>query len=186
MAKNNTNVFLFYLSEGTETNSPTLPDGYIPHWYTPTWKSLRPRGGGYYPFLVWTLFHFLRVFHNHHYRVLEIYHKHNSIHRSCVFPPFFRFPFMRKDDLQVGDTWTHPTHRGNGLASFSLSYIVNELSSKSDRIWYLVEQDNIPSIRVAEKAGFLRVAKGTKLPRWGSMLLGQYVADNTTCSKNTC
>ncbi len=44
-------------------------------------------------------------------------------------------------------------------------------------IWYVVDAANLPSIRMVEKLGFLRVGVGTRSKRLGFDLLGQFVMD---------
>lgn len=82
---------------------------------------------------------------------------------------------MDPADLQVGDTLTDPTCRGQGLATVALERITRELARPGRRIWYVVETGNVASIRVAEKAGFARVATGYRTKRFGLRLLGSYV-----------
>jgi len=82
---------------------------------------------------------------------------------------------MNKNDLQIGDTWTHPEHRGQGLATFALRRVVQVRQMTGRKFWYIVEQDNKPSIRVVEKAGFNLIGKGIKRKRFGLGLLGSYM-----------
>lgn len=116
----------------------------------------------------------LRVFPNRDYSVLEIYSGGACVHRSCVFPAFFRFPFMARNDLQIGDTWTANDHRGKGLATWAVDKIIELYSTPDRRIWYVTEQVNQPSVGVATKAGFSLIGYGFKKPRLGASFLGYY------------
>ena len=149
----------------------TPPNGYSFEVWRP---GLRPPGTGGAAFLVWSTFHRLRVFRNREYRVIIVRCGSEVVHQSCVFPGYFRFPFMATADVQVGDTWTSPDHRCKGLATWALMYARETLATGGRRIWYVSQEDNVGSIRAAEKAGFALVGRGSKKPRLGSLMLGYY------------
>jgi RimJ/RimL family protein N-acetyltransferase len=119
--------------------------------------------------------HHLRVFANGDYGVLVIYHAGRIVHRSGLFPRYARFPFMTKEDLQIGDVWTDPDHRSHGLASFALKELVRAKGGQGRRIWYVVAPGNVASIRTVEMAGFTLVGTGARTKRLGLSLLGQFV-----------
>ena len=81
---------------------------------------------------------------------------------------------MSKNDLQIGDVWTHPEHRGRGLATYGLREIVRRRWVAGRRFWYVVDTGNGASIRVAEKAGFVKCGEGIRTKRLGLNLLGEY------------
>src|SRR5215469_5150957 len=70
--------------------------------WTPSMLRVVPRGLPAYPFAVFWLFHQLRVFKNRQYRVILIRDGRRVIHCSTIIPCYFRFPFMHKEDIQVG------------------------------------------------------------------------------------
>lgn len=171
---------LFYAlaSEAAEETPPEGPeDGYSYRIWRPSDGGMRPPGVNERAFSVWRLFHALRIFSNRDYGVFVIYHGTELAHRSGIFPRYFRFPFMGKDDLQIGDTWTAPEHRGKGLATFALRRIMSERRKPGRTFWYLVEEDNRSSIRAAEKAGMVKKGEGRRTKRFGVGLLGTYVMD---------
>ena len=131
----------------------------------------------FFPASIWLIFHYLRIFSNPSYSVFVIYNKDLLVHRSHVFPPYFRFPFMAERDIQIGDTWTHPDFRGHGLATFALFEIVRRYSSSNLCIWYVVEETNLSSVKVATKVGFSLIGKGTRTKKFGLSLFGQYIVD---------
>ena len=147
-----------------------LPDGYSLKLWKP---GFTPQGGGKMTVVLW-LFHVLRVFANRDYSAVQIYHGETLSHTSYVFPRFFRFPFMSQTDLQVGDTWTDPDHRGKGLAKAALSYVASGAMGNSRTFWYLTEEDNVASVKTAEAVGFKLVGYGRKSPRLGNLFLGYY------------
>ncbi len=170
--------YLFYV-QSSDLGFPLVSDSLDSHYrcelWRPTLGKLVPYGFPKVPFIFWWSFHYLHVFSNHDYAVFIAYDSDRVIHRSCVFPRYFRFPFMAQNDLQIGDTWTHPDHHGKGLAVFAIRKIVETLRMPDRTFWYVVEQDNLASIRVVEKAGFKLVGKGNRIKRFGVKALGAYI-----------
>jgi glycosyltransferase involved in cell wall biosynthesis/ribosomal protein S18 acetylase RimI-like enzyme len=165
---------LFYRGEGrSDESGPGLPEGFAWELWSPSITRLTPPGAPAGVYGVWLLFHFLRVFWNRGYAVLLVRHADRVVHRSLVTPGYFRFPFMGRDDLQIGDTWTDPEYRGRGLAAFAIRRILAARGSPTS-YWYVVEPDNTPSIRAAEKAGLRRVGSGVRRKRYGLHALGSF------------
>jgi lipopolysaccharide/colanic/teichoic acid biosynthesis glycosyltransferase len=91
---------------------------------------------------------------------------------------------MDRSDLQIGDTWTHPDHRGRGLAATALRYLLSTQGQPGRTFWYLTEADNTASIRVADRSGLRWVGDGEKCRRFGLGLLGAYVLNSPTKGNN--
>ena len=163
--------------QGTPELAPLpglLPPGYEALFWRPSLARIRPPGCSLYPFLIWWLMHTFRLFGNRGYGVLLIRHADQWVHRSVVTPRFFRFPFMDAGDLQVGDVWTSETERGRGLAGFALLSILEADCVRSRPYWYLSDEDNRASIRIAERANFRGTALGARTSRFGIGFLGAY------------
>ena len=144
--------------------------------WRPSIIRVKPKGLPLYPFIVWWVFHHLSIFSNKNYHIYLAYTDENRlVHRSCVFPKYFRFPFMAEQDLQVGDTYTEDDFRGRGLAKFVLQNALADQSSSVNRLWYVVEDDNLPSIRVVEKSGFIRYGVGERRRSILGSLFGKYI-----------
>jgi RimJ/RimL family protein N-acetyltransferase len=128
-----------------------------------------------YIHMVYLAFHRLGVFANSDYRAICIDDEDGQLlHVSCVFPRFFRFPFMAADDLQIGATFTVADARGRGLAQRALIEAVRQLAQPGRTFWYLTDVANQASCRVAEHAGFEVVGHGARIPRLGLRMLGSY------------
>jgi RimJ/RimL family protein N-acetyltransferase len=140
--------------------------------WKPTALEIVPNGVALLPFGVWWTMHHLHLFMNQDYSLYLIYDSHNLIYRSVITPGYFRFPFMGKEDLQIGDTWTMPEYRRKGLASFAIQKIVELHKKPGRRFWYVVEENNIPSIRAVKKAGFVKYGVGARRKRIGVALFG--------------
>lgn len=133
----------------------------------------RPAGLRWFPYAVWWGFHYAGVFRNDQYRMFLLREQGRIVHRSCVFPPFFRFPFMAAEDVQVGDVWTAEERRGRGLSATTLKHII---ASYPDRcVWFLCERTNVASARLAGSAGMRLVGMGNRQPRLGLGVLGRFV-----------
>lgn len=151
-----------------------LPDGYSLTWWRPSLTRLVPAGASGARWLVWAAFHYLQVFSGSDYSVIEIRHHGAVVHRSSLFPRYFRFPFMHPSDLQAGDTWTDPAERGRGLARAALGAAVDLAVSRGRRLWYLTTSDNAASVAVAERAGLRRLGHGRRRARFGLRILGAF------------
>ena len=134
--------------------------------------SIKPPGSSWFPFFIWYLFYFFFIFKSPHYCVYLIYSKKKIIHRSCVFPPFFRFPFMAKGEIQIGDIWTLEDYRNKGLSKKVLQLIIKDFSDRP--IWFLCDSENYTSIALAKGVGFNHFAAGLRLNRFGINALGKY------------
>ncbi len=170
---------LFYAKESQDVlaESDSLNKDYTYTLWKPMIISVVPLGVPKIPFIIWWAMHYLRLLGNRDYCLFIVYSGDTIVHRSCVFPRYFRFPFMDKDDLQIGDTWTAKEHRGKGLATFAIRKIF-ELNKKSGRrFWYVTEEANIASIRAVENAGFAQIGKGERLDRFGIKLIGSYLLE---------
>lgn len=150
----------------------TIGDASLEVW-RPSPSRVRPEGLPWFPYIVWWGFHYAGVFRNDHYRVFLLRQQGRIVHRSCVFPPFFRFPFMERGDVQVGDVWTAPERRGQGLSVATLKHIVAGFRDR--HVWFLCERTNLASARLAGSAGLQLVGVGSRRPRLGLGVLGQFV-----------
>ncbi len=164
--------YSFDADNNNQVKNVLIDAKYSPVLWKPSVLKIVPTGVARLQFAVWWAMHNFRIFTNKDYGLYLIYDDHNLIHRSLITPRYFRFPFMTREDLQIGDTWTMPEYRGKCLASFAIQKIV-ELYKKPGRMfWYVVEEDNIPSIRAVEKAGFVKYGLGTRRKRIGMAFFG--------------
>ncbi|WP_370634973.1 GNAT family N-acetyltransferase [Roseivivax sp. GX 12232] len=125
--------------------------------------------------LAYIAFHRLGIFANPDYSALCLDDDSGRpLHVSCIFPRYFRFPFMAADDLQIGATHTEPDARGRGLAQRALIEAVRRLARPGRAFWYLTEATNVASCAVVEKAGFDWVGSGARIPRLGIGALSAY------------
>lgn len=175
---------LFYRSAEPDNRLVrVLPAGCTCEMWTPSLFCVKPKGVSFLPFTVWWLFHTSHLFSNREYGLLVIRQGGRVVHRSVITPGYLRFPFMEKEDIQVGDTWTDPAVRGRGLATIALENIVRAPRNRNRTCWYIVEADNAASIRVVEKAGFMLMGRGTRTRRFGLGVLGQFQLTESTTTR---
>ena len=168
---------MFYVfDENCSRGTPAaLPDGGSLIRWQPTARRFIPRGATGLKWFVWAAFHYAGVFKTRDYSVIEISRDGAIVHRSGLFPKYWRFPFMRDSDLQIGDTWTEPHAQGRGLAVAALQAGIDVAQAKGVRLWYLTTRSNRPSIAVAERAGLRCAGAGLRRSRFGLRALGTFV-----------
>jgi RimJ/RimL family protein N-acetyltransferase len=168
-------TFLFYVRARSRPLAEQSSKGseQVRVW-RPSWTRIPPRPLRSLANWLWWLFHILRVFRTREFAVLFIEHEGRLVHRTVIFPPFFRFPFMRPEDLQIGDTWTEESARGQGIAGSAVRAALTLVGPSPGRVWYVVEAGNGASIRVVEKASFRLSGLGGRCSRLGLRLLGYY------------
>ncbi|MBQ8764993.1 MAG: hypothetical protein IJZ12_03635 [Clostridia bacterium] len=101
---------------------------------------------------------------------LAIYYVKNQekgdiMHTSYVIGKCFKFPFMKKEDIDIGPCQTAKAYRGKGIYKNVLNFINNEQSLGSKAAYMIVKTDNIPSIKGIETARFKRVGLVSKSKR---------------------
>lgn len=169
--------YLFYC---LDSENKKLSDVYInPKFLSEEWQpsslNIVPAGVPWMPFSVWWIMHNLYIFANRDYGLYLIYDNNNLlVHRSIFTPRYFRFPFMAKNDLQIGDIWTAPTTRGKGLATHAIQKILKLYQKPKRKFWYVVEENNIHSIKLAEKVGFIKIGEGIRKKSMGIKILGTF------------
>jgi len=170
--------YLFFARAATPgTSKPSsLPGDCSLEYWVPNGLSLVPKFDGAVgrSALVWGLFHLLHLFANRSYGIVFVRAGSRIVHRSFIFPGYFRFPFMASSDVQVGDTWTDPAYRGRGIAAAALEEACRIAARSGRLVWYITDRTNEPSIRVVEGRGFVLRSVGVRTSRIGLRILGAY------------
>ena len=166
-------------ASGGLTLPPLQPEGYRYVLWEPKLCDVVPPGASPQTYGAFWLMHRLRLFSNRDFAVVVAFDGRRPVHRLGIFPRSFRFPFMQRDDLQIGDVWTDPAHRGRGLAAYGIRYALARRRHRCGhrRFWYLVDEHNLSSIRAAERAGFTLRGSGQRTAPFGLRLLGTYDVD---------
>lgn len=111
--------YLVFVSDGAVMTEGEVGFGYWTQLWRPSMTRVIPPTLGP-KFCAWWLFHYSGVFRNRDYAVMLVGAGDKIIHRSCIVPAYFRWPFMKAKDCQISSMWTHPDYRGQGLATASL------------------------------------------------------------------
>ena len=124
--------------------------------------------------LAWWGLHQARLFHSRQYSVLLVRDGQRIVHRSCIMPAWFRWPFMDTDDIQITATWTEPDQRGRGIATLAAQIIV--ATARPDQtVWYATRELNRSSVAVSRSAGMELAGTAFRTKRFGLRPLGSLV-----------
>lgn len=125
--------------------------------WTPSLRRRVPAGvAPRWRFTLWWAFHHLGIFRSGRYRIVLVRDGAGTVvHRTCVFPRWWRFGMVGRHEVQFGDIETEPRWRGHGVATTALNVALRSAASTGATAgWYLVASDNAASVRLAERAGF--------------------------------
>ena len=139
-----------------------LTEGYSFVRWTPSLFQSKPSGLKGRVFTAYWLMHLLRIFRSPDYSIFLIYYGNEIAHYSVVMPGSFRYPFMNKNELQIGPIGTHEAHRGKRLATYAINKIIAHYQDQDRTLWYLTRATNEISIRTIERFGFTRYCTGHK------------------------
>lgn len=165
----------FYRSDGAPPPIPRpLPDHLSVRVWRPRWDGLPPRGSRRPGNFAWWAFERLGLFARSGFAELSIWHADRLLHRLIVTPRWYRFPFMAEGDFQLGDLWTHPGARGQGLARAAVGEAMKRFGKDGTRFWYVVRSDNRASVRLIESCGFRLIGSGRRTRPLGLAPLGRF------------
>ena len=122
----------------------------------------------------WWLMSGIGVLDRRHFAELTMWIDGRMLQRLILTPRSWRFPFMSAHDLQIGDVWTTPEWRGRGLARAGMAKAEDLASGSAQRLWYVTDAANAPSVRLAETCGFTLVGTGTRTAPFGIHAAGRF------------
>lgn len=166
---------LFYLRGPEEAGDrPRLPPGALVRVWRPAADGFPPRGSRRPQNLIWWLFTRTGVFRRPDFAELSVWRDEGMLHRLVVTPRWRRFPFMGDDDLQLGDLWTRQDARRQGLARVAIAEAHRRCANGTGRFWYVVDAENLASIRLIESCGYRFVGAGRRTSPFGIRAVGQF------------
>ena len=83
------------------------------------------------------------------------------IHTSYVIHRCFKFPFLDKQDIEIGPCYTLAEERGKGIYPYVLSVIL-ESHLEHGVAYMIVDEDNMSSLNGITKLGFSSVGQVRK------------------------
>jgi|SRR3989344_3597520 len=171
--------YIFYINHsGKISGKSDLPAGYYLKIWQPSILGLSPKGLPKFPFILWSIMHYLKLFRNSNYRIFLVYYNKRIVHYSVVLSKHFKYPFMDNDDIQIGPCWTNIEHRRKGIASYAIKKIVEAHKKSGRKFWYVTREENIPSKKFIESLGFLKYGIGFKKRRGGIGALGYFFLEH--------
>lgn len=121
--------------------------------WKPVHGSFLPPGKGFKYLLFW-VFHHLRIFKNRDYSSVFLYDGEVRIASLLVVPAYYKWPFMQKDDLQFTYVMTNKEYRGKGIGEKLLRFAVIRFRKPNRNLWYVTDSENPASVRLCTKVGF--------------------------------
>lgn len=165
-------TLLFYRRDPQDATAGALPPGITARSWRPAVDGLPRAGGQWCDNAIWWALDRLGFFARRDFAELTLWRGDRLLHRLIVTPRWFRFPFMAPGDLQIGDLWTHPDARGQGLARAAVAEALRRLPGTP--LWYVVEAGNRPSVRLAEGCGYRLAGFGRRTRPLGIGLIGRF------------
>jgi len=130
------------------------------HWKPGIYQGFRSKRFPFKYNIFW-FYHFLGVFKNNNYSAILLKDKEVIVGAMLVIPAYYRWPFMKNDDVQFTYVITHPEYRGKGIGKSILQQALYFLKEKNiDKIWYVTNEQNVASMKLCEKVGFSFVGYG--------------------------
>ena len=172
--------YIFYCSNHNALNlrSLSLKNDYSFELWKPQIDKITPKNLFFKSLIVWWVFYYFRIFRSYDYRIFIIYFKNKEVaHYSVVLPKFFRTPFMKNDDLQIGPIGTNEKHRRKGLNSYAIAQIFEFFRGRDINFWYIVREENKISREFIEKIGFIKYGEGIKKKRFGFGLFDTFIIE---------
>ena len=159
---------VLFKAEKVGLENEGLPVDFALKYWRPGIFNWKPKGKPpkYY---LYTVFHFTGIFKNKSFAFIELLDLKTGVSAASllIVPAHFKYPFMKKNDIQFTYVMTKPEYRGKRLAILLLQKAWTRRTDKSGMAWYVTNTENTASIRVAEKAGFAMDGYGK---REGGML----------------
>ena len=175
-------TMLFYRHEGGAIEA-TSRDDVVVRWWSPAEDGFPWRGGHRRDAAWWALSR-LGVIAGNSFAALSLWREHMLVHRLIVTARWYRFPFMTKGDLQLGDLWTHRDARRRGLARYAIAEAHRAFGRPGRRFWYVVDADNRGSVQLIESCGYRLVGIGRRTAPAGVRLIGRFVVESASMLGN--
>ena len=159
---------VLFKAEKVDPKNEELPADFALRYWRPGIFNWKPNGKPL-KYYLYTVFHFTGIFKNKSFAFIELLDLKTGVSAASllIVPAHFKYPFMKKNDIQFTYVMTKPEYRGKRLAILLLQEAWARRTDKSGMAWYVTNTENTASIRVVEKAGFAMDGYGK---REGGML----------------
>ena len=122
-------------------------------FWKPSFRRFVPPGKSR-KYVIYWIFHYLRIFRNRDYAALLRYDGDTCVSSLLIVPAYYKWPFMKPDDLQMTYVITHRDYRRRGLSEKLLRHAFRETCRPERTLWYITDRDNKASRNLCTKVGF--------------------------------
>lgn len=88
------------------------------------------------------------------FKILQLADSENIVHYSYIAPKVYRFPFMKRGDIQIGPCLTFEKYQKRGIYSAVLKYLISDYCKQNTTLWIYCNENNEASRKTIEKVGF--------------------------------
>ncbi len=88
------------------------------------------------------------------FNMLQLSYLKDVVHFSYIIPKVYRFPFMKRGDIQIGPCVTFEKYQKRGIYSAVLQYLISEYYTQNRTLWIYCNENNEASRKTIEKVGF--------------------------------
>ena len=114
-------------------------------------------------YIIYTVFSLLRIFKNKNYSHYYLLDSESIASSLLTIPAYFQWPFMQSNSVQFTYVMTAEEHRGKGLAWKGIYDAYRDLKNNGIKdFWYVTDNENIASQKLAKKMGFNFVGSAKK------------------------
>ena len=159
---------------------PGLPSGLVFRSWMPVEQGFPPSGSRSFSNLVWWASSRLGLFARRDLAELSIWSGKRKVHHLLVTPRWHRFPFMAPEALQLGDLWTHPDWREQGLARAAIAEAHRRFADRTPCFWYVTDAANAASIALITSCGYRLAGSGHRTRPFRIKAAGQFLLDSGT------
>jgi len=121
--------------------------------WTPSLLNFLPPNKSF-KYIIYWLFHYTRIFKNRNYSAIIVYKDKNLIASLLMVPKYYKWKYMKNNDIQFTYVLTEADYRGKKIAPLMINFGFNALRDKVDNFWYVTDNSNVSSMKVAEKLNF--------------------------------
>lgn len=169
--------FYRYRPTAADIPAPSLRGNFRLRCWQPHADGFPPAGSRRISNLFWWLLSKTGAFARAGFTEICIEREGLLVHRLIVTPAWFRFPFMARGDLQIGDVWTAPEARRQQLARAAVHEAHRRFAGDDADFWYVTDARNAASAALARSCGYRLVATGRRTRPMCTPLLGRYVIE---------
>jgi len=127
--------------------------------WKPSLFNIRPNGIKLSLILPWLVYTCLPLFTARVFKIYLVYDQGKLVHYSFLFGRSYKFPFIQNNDIFLGPIWTSDEFRRKGISFNIATEIIYSFGEKDNYFWWMCDEKNTGSRKLAEKLGFLQYGK---------------------------